>query len=76
MIMPKLRTECGAELWAGFFGINTNGDQPECTEEIIEEVDEDCIERDESGIRPCYAVRCPKCGILLEWPQEWEIVED
>ncbi len=71
----KLQTTCEAEIWSGFFGINENGDQPECGAVIEEEVEEDCVERDEYGIRPCYSVRCPKCGILLEWPQEWEIIE-
>lgn len=72
----KLRTTCETELWAGFFGINENGDQPICNTEIEEEVEEDSIEQDEDGLRPCYAVRCPSCGSLLEWPQSWEIVTE
>jgi len=73
----KLRTTCEHMLWAGFFGINENGDQPECDTEIEEEIEEDCLETDEDGtIRPCYSVQCPKCGAWLEWPHAWEIVEE
>lgn len=70
----KLRTTCEAILWVGFFGINENGDQPECGCEIEEEVEDDCIDTESPGIRPSYSVRCPKCGSLLEWPHEWEII--
>ena len=70
----KLSTICGHEKWAGFFGINENGDQPECTEEIEIEVKEDCIEREDENIRLNFSVECPGCGALLEWPHEWEIV--
>lgn len=73
--MPKLRTTCERELWAGFFGINENGDQPECSTEIEIEVEEEDIERDKQGIRPYFAVECPKCHGVLEWPHAWEIVE-
>ena len=74
--LVRLRTVCGRELWAGFFGINEHGDQPECYCEITEDVEEDSVERDEDGtVRPCYSVECPSCGGLLEWPHEWEIIE-
>lgn len=72
----RLRTICEAELWAGFFGYNTNGDQPECGFEIIEDVEEESLEVDQQGnMRPCYAIECPKCGTTIEWPQEWEVIE-
>jgi len=71
----KLRTTCEKEIWVGFFGMNANGDQPECLEEIEIEVDEDCIDEDHTGIRPSFTVECPKCHSLLEWPQVWEIVD-
>jgi len=70
----KLSTICGHEKWAGFFGINENGDQPECTEEIEIDVEEDCIIKEDGYVRPAFSVECPGCGVLLEWPQEWEIV--
>jgi len=71
----KLETICEQELWAGFFGINANGDQPECGQEIIIEVEEDCIDTDDDGnIRPSYVVECPKCGALLDWPQVWTLI--
>jgi hypothetical protein len=72
----KLRTVCETELWAGFFWINENGDQPECGQEIEIEIDEDCIEEDEYGIRPASAIKCPKCHTWLVWPQEWEVVKE
>lgn len=70
----KIRTVCEHEIWAGFFGINENGDQPECCEEIELEVEEDCIESKDGCIRPSFSIDCPKCGATLDWPQEWEIV--
>jgi hypothetical protein len=74
--LVRLRTTCGRELWAGFFGINENGYQPECGCEITEDVEPESLERDEDGtVRPCYAVECPECKGLLEWPHEWEIIE-
>ena len=72
----QLETTCEQELWAGFFGINSNGDQPECGNFITEVVEEESIEFDETGIRPCYSVRCTKCGALLEWPQQWELSDE
>jgi hypothetical protein len=71
----RLSTVCGHTLWAGFFGIDQSGNQPECQCEIVEDVDVDCLEIDATGTRPCYSVECPSCGAVLEWPQEWEIVE-
>lgn len=68
-----LITTCGNEIWSGFFGINANGDQPECGCEIEIEVDDDCIEYEGKTLRPAFSVQCPKCGAYLEWPQEWEI---
>jgi hypothetical protein len=67
----KLRTECGHEIWVGFFGKNANGDQDECMAEFEVDVDEDEIESDCSGIRPAFTVQCPKCGSDLAWPQIW-----
>ena len=69
-----LETVCEAELWAGFFGIDETGSQPECNTTITEEVDEDCIDVDDEGVRPSYTVSCPKCGCSLEWPQTWTIL--
>jgi hypothetical protein len=75
--MVMLKTTCEGELWAGFFGINANGDQPECDAEITIEVEEDCTETDKYGnIRPSFSVECPKCHRDIDWPQEWEVVED
>jgi len=74
-IMIRLRTICEGELWAGFFGINANGDQPECMEEIEIDVEDESIEVDSDGtIRPCYSIECPNCHRYLEWPQKWEVV--
>ena len=70
-----LRTECTMELWAGFFGIDVNGTQPECGHEFEIEVEVDSLETSDDGtVRPCYGVHCPKCNSLLEWPQAWELV--
>ena len=70
-----LRTTCGAELWAGFFGIDCNGNQPECGHEFEIEVEEESVEIDKHGdIRVCFGIECPVCKTLLEWPQVWEIV--
>ena len=71
----KLKTICERELFAGFFGINERGDQPECGTEIIIEVDEESIEREGDIIRPCFSVECPGCHACIDWPQEWEIIE-
>ena len=71
-----LRTTCEMETPVGFFGINADGCQPDCGHEFEIEVEAESIETDDDGtIRPCYSVRCPKCKALLEWPQEWEVVE-
>lgn len=73
--MMVLRTECQNEMFAGFFGINADGMQPECGTVITEEVDGlDGFEADREGVRPAYAVTCPGCGCQLEWPHDWEIV--
>ena len=70
-----LRTVCEMELWAGFFGVDTNGNQPECGHEFTIEIESDSIAVDVDGtVRPCYGVNCPKCNSLLEWPQAWEVV--
>ena len=75
MEMIKLQTICTMELWAGYFGIDEDGNQPECGEVINIKVEQEDIETDEDGtIRPCYAIRCPKCKMNLEWPQAWETV--
>ena len=71
--LVRLTTTCQRELWAGFFGYNANGDQPECPQEITVDVEEECVEREDGIIRPSFAVECPACGGLLEWPHEWEI---
>lgn len=70
----RLQTICETELWAGFFGIDSNGTQSECGCVIEIEVESDCIEQDEDGIRPSFSVECPKCHRWLEWPQNWEIL--
>jgi len=69
-----LQTTCEHELWAGFFGIDERGSQPECGQVVTVEIDdEDEIDADEDGtIRPCFSVECPRCGGLLEWPQAWQ----
>jgi hypothetical protein len=72
----KISTTCEQILWAGFFGNNPNGDQPECGTYIELDVEEDYIDKEEPGIRPSYSIRCPKCNALLEWPQEWEEVKE
>ena len=73
----KLRTTCGHTIWAGFFGINEHGNQPECGEEIEIEVEEECIEVDKHGdTRPCFSVECSNCHNYLEWPQIWEVVDE
>ena len=67
----KLRTTCYMETPVGFFGINADGYQPDCGYEP------ECVETNEDGsVRPCYAVQCSSCNSLLEWPQEWEIVDE
>jgi hypothetical protein len=72
----KLSTTCEHTIWAGFFGINENGDQPECGEVIEIEVEEECVEVDRHGdVRPCFSVECPNCHNDLEWPQIWEVVK-
>ena len=63
-----LQTSCETELWAGFFGIDETGRQPECDQEILEELEED------GTMRPCYSVQCPKCKTWLEWPHRWELL--
>jgi hypothetical protein len=73
--MVKIRTTCGMEIWSGFFGIDANGTQPDCMEEIEIEVEEESIEREGDAVKLCYSIACPKCGGLIEWPQEWEVVE-
>jgi hypothetical protein len=71
----RMRTTCDHEIWAGFFGVDPNGTQPECGCEITIDVEPDCIEYEDGKMaRPSYSVECPKCKALLEWPQEWEIV--
>jgi hypothetical protein len=67
----RLQTTCEHEIWSGFFGINANGDQPECQTEITIDVEDDCIVREEDTIRPSFSVDCPGCGATLDWPQEW-----
>jgi hypothetical protein len=72
-----LRTTCETELWAGFFGIDETGRQPECDQEILEELEEDSLEIEEDGtMRPCYSVQCPKCKTWLEWPHAWYLVQN
>lgn len=72
----KLSTTCEHVILAGFFGINENGHQPECGEEIEIQVEVESVETDEFGdTRPCFSVECPKCNNDLDWPQIWEIVE-
>lgn len=71
--MTQLRTVCGAELWSGFFGVDADGTQPECTCEIFVETDE--YEEDGDDIHLPFSVECPECGMVLEWPQVWETAE-
>ena len=40
----------------------------------MEEVDADCVDADDVGLRPSYTIGCPACGRLLEWPQAWQIL--
>ena len=72
----KLTTTCERILFAGYFGIDEIGTQPECgcvVEIEIEDKDvEECIEYDGDNIRPSFSVECPKCKTMLEWPQVWE----
>lgn len=71
--MVALRTTCEIEIWSGFFGIDANGTQPECGNEIEIDVEPDEYETDEHGdVRPVFAVLCTKCKTWLEWPQIWE----
>lgn len=70
-----LRTTCEMEIWSGFFGIDCEGNQPECGCEVEIEVELESIEVDADGtLRPCFGVQCPGCKCLLEWPQSWEVV--
>jgi len=76
---PKLvtiRTTCGCEGWAGFFGYNENGDQPECNADVVLEVEEDCLYEEDGRLYLAYDETCPVCGGNLVWPQEWEIVKE
>ena len=64
-------------LWAGFFGIDTDGNQPECNNEIEAEFSEGEIEYDaalEGYITSAFT--CPRCKNVLEWPQTWDIVHN
>ncbi len=70
----KLRLICECEIWSGFFGINERGDHPICNYEIIEDVEEECLEIDEMGIRPSYSIECPSCGCEHGWGDNWEII--
>lgn len=72
-----IQTVCQQELWAGFFGINENGDQPACNQIITVQMGKDCIDFNPDGsIKSVPAFKCPKCKSLLEWPQEWYVVND
>lgn len=71
-----LNTVCENLIFSGVFGINENGDWPECDTLIEEEYDEEELVVDECGTRPSFVVSCPKCGCALEWPHNWEIVTD
>lgn len=73
--MITLETECENLLFVGFFGMNENGDWPECGEYITEDVEEDSLVVDEYGTRPCYEVECPKCGCSLGWPHNWSVLK-
>jgi hypothetical protein len=76
----KLETECGATIWRGFFGKNANGDHDECyhvtTIEIEEEELAEWDRADDGKGYHIYSVRCEGCGILMEWPQAWYVVEE
>jgi hypothetical protein len=73
----RLTTICESILWAGFFGINEHGDQPECLHETAVEVeDEDEYTEDKDGLRPVAEYSCPSCGGSLGWPQKWVIMEE
>jgi hypothetical protein len=72
----KLQTVCEHILFAGFFGTDQNGSQPTCGQVIVEDVEEECLEQDENGLRPSYSINCPKCGTELCWPHVWYVVDD
>lgn len=72
----KIVTTCGVEV-GPFWGINDDGYRPECMAEIEEEIEVETLL--EYGPGPVWeapvVVTCPKCGTLLEWPQEWELAD-
>ena len=53
---------CNCEIFAGFFGIDANGNQPECGNVLRIEVDEDEIEYEDDLIKLPYSVKCDSCG--------------
>ena len=64
------------ELFAGFFGIDANGTQPECGATVVVELDEESVELDGDGYpRPCFEVTCQSCGGVID-PTccDWEVL--
>jgi len=59
----KLEATCRCELFAGFFGIDASGNQPECgnTIEIDVELD-DLIKVDDDSFCLPYSIECESCG--------------
>jgi len=75
----KLETTCTMEIWSGFFGIDVEGNQPECGEVIQIEVEPDSLIIEDDGTAyPCYSIECPKCkGVLESGPYTtWDILSD
>jgi len=68
----KVKTDCGHILWAGHFGINESGDQPECLHVIRMDVEEACYTHVEYGIELSFSSRCPKCNSTIESDHLWE----
>lgn len=69
-----LTTVCERELFAGYFGLDADGTQPECLQIIEVEVSEEEIDYGDDGVpRPPFTVTCPSCGNTIEWPHEWAI---
>lgn len=60
------------EIWSGFFGIDEDGNQPECGTHIRIEVEEESVVWGKDGPYPCYDIECPKCkGLLDSAYTEW-----
>lgn len=60
----KLTTECPCELFVGLFGIDADGNQPECGHCIEVETDQYEIYRDEFHL--LVSVTCPNCQQTLD----------